>query len=159
MKFILAISMLATMVASGGFALSQDTNPAQQSMAKTTPADGFAILDGMTFSGKAGPLGKALDIDDKWVFSKGSFVSTQCSTICKYPKAPYFVRQKNGKTQFISEGHCTDKDAKILWRGTVDKNTVKGVFTWTVSRWYWTVEKKFRFEGTLIPSSKPIASN
>ena len=77
------------------------------------------------------------------------FVSTECEARCSYPPSPYYVREEGGTLSFISETRCPYKDATIVWRGTVENGKIRGESTWTVKRWYWTVEKKFRFEGTL----------
>lgn len=106
-------------------------------------------LDGMTFVGALGPDGKPKDIPDSFVFENGTFVSKECELRCKYPARPYFVRIDGSKTEFISETRCPYKDAKIVWRGTVEGNTIKGKSTWVVKRWYWTVESTFEFEGKL----------
>lgn len=113
----------------------------------------------MTFSGDVGPLGKPANVRDLLVFAKGTFVSKECERRCGYPAAPYFVRRVGDTTEFISETRCPDKDATIVWRGTVDDDTIKGVFTWTTSRWYWTIEKEFWFEGTLADGDMPLAGD
>ena len=95
--------------------------------------------------------------DYMFVFSKGKFASTECVKRCGYRAGAYFVRNRDGKTEFISVSRCTYKDAKIVWRGTVENGIVKGESIWTVSRWYRTVEKKFLFEGRLVNGSTPIA--
>ena len=113
-------------------------------------------LDGMTFVGALGPDGKPKDIPDSFVFENGTFVSRECELRCKYPARPYFVRINGGKTEFISETQCPYKDAKIVWRGIVEGDRIKGKSTWVVKRWYWTVENTFEFEGRLV--SGPASS-
>ena len=60
------------------------------------------------------------------------------------------------KTEFISESHCLYKDAKIVWRGTINGDTLKGVSSWTVKRWYWTIERNLIFEGTITAHTTAI---
>ena len=84
-------------------------------------------------------------------------MSKECEFRCKYPARPYFIRKSGNNTEFVSETKCPYKDAKITWRGTVEGSTIKGVSTWTVKRWYWTVEKNFEFAGTLVKQSPPVA--
>lgn len=112
-------------------------------------------LDGLVFTGALGPDGKPKDILDSFVFENGTFVSKECELRCKYPARPYFVRVNGARTEFISETQCPYKDAKIVWRGTVEGDTIKGKSTWIVKRWYWTVENTFEFEGKL--NKKPAA--
>ena len=125
-----------------------------------TLEDGFSgPLDGMTFVGALGPDGKPKDIPDSFVFENGTFVSKECELKCKYPARPYFVRVNGEKTEFVSETQCPYKDAKIVWRGTVEGDTIKGKSTWVVKRWYWTVENTFEFEGKLSEQSTSINSS
>ena len=113
------------------------------------PFVGTGPLDGLTFHGSMGPVGKPATVEDRFVFSQGAFVSTECRERCKYPARPYFVRKDGDAIAFVSETKCPYKDAKIVWRGTVKDGRVEGVSTWSVNRWYWTVENEFWFEGTL----------
>jgi len=126
---------------------------------KVADISGSGMLDGMSFSSKLGPAGKPADVDDILVFQNGMFVSKECEIRCNYPARPYYVRPLGDKIAFISETRCPDKDAKIVWRGTVDQEKIQGVYTWTISRWYWTVEKEFWFSGNLTQQSEPIAGN
>ncbi len=116
-------------------------------------------LDGMTFTGALGPHGKPKDVEDTFVFANGTFVSKECELRCKYPARPYFIRKVGNKTEFVSETQCPYKDAKIIWRGTVRGDTIEGVSTWTIRRWYWTVENKFEFSGKLVKQSTPVTSS
>ncbi len=117
------------------------------------------MLDGKTFKGGVGPRGKPADVEDTFVFADGTFVSVECELRCQYPARPYFVRETGGAIEFISETECPYKDAKIVWRGTVVGDSIEGVATWTMSRWYWTIEKEFSFSGILQNASSPVASN
>jgi len=121
-----------------------------------SPAHG--PLDGMTFTGALGPDGKPKDIADSFVFENGTFVSKECELRCKYPARPYFVRVNGNKMEFISETQCPYKDAKIVWRGTIEGDRITGKSTWVVKRWYWTIEDTFEFEGKLVPASTTPAA-
>ena len=115
-------------------------------------------LDGMVFEGAVGPDGKPKDIADSFVFANGTFVSKECELRCKYPARPYYVRVNGDKTEFISETRCPYKDARIVWRGTVEGDRIKGKSTWVVRRWYWTVENTFEFEGKLVSGPASAAA-
>jgi hypothetical protein len=135
------------------------TTAAESDSAKNTLSEVvFGPLDGMTFTGALGPDGKPKDIPDSFVFENGTFVSKECELRCKYPARPYFVRLDGVRTEFISETKCPYKDAKIVWRGTVEGDTIKGKSTWVVKRWYWTVENTFEFEGKLVEKVTSAAS-
>ena len=158
-KVIIAIGGLLVVLTGGWFAFSPVTMPVQAENLEATAVSGSGVLDGMTFVAGLGPVGKPADLQDKLVFANGMFVSTECERRCQYPARPYFVRQVGDKTEFVSETRCPTKDAKIVWRGTVDGEAIEGVFTWTTVRWYWTIEKEFSFKGTLVNGATPIASN
>lgn len=115
-------------------------------------------LDGMIFSGALGPDGQPKDTADVFVFENGTFVSRECELRCEYPARPYFVRVVGDKTEFISETQCPYKDAKIIWRGTVEGDRITGKSTWVVNRWYWTVENTFEFEGKLVPADSSLTA-
>ena len=140
-----------------GALLCLGTATATQAETSGAAASTAGPLDGMTFVGMLGPDGKPKDIADTFVFENGTFVSKECELRCKYPARPYFVRSDGDKTLFISETQCPYKDAKIIWRGTVDGDTITGESTWIVKRWYWTYEDTFEFEGKLAPDT--TASN
>jgi hypothetical protein len=156
-KTILAIGGLLVLLAGGWFVFSLEAMPVQAENVDTADVGGSGVLDGMTFSAELGPFGRPADVKDTLVFANGTFVSTECERRCEYPARPYFIRQVGDRIEFISETRCPDKDAKIVWRGTVDDGTIKGVFTWTTVRWYWTIEKEFSFEGTLVEGATPVA--
>ena len=150
-KIILTIALICASI-SGGLALASNSESIATSSNETlTMADG--PLDGLKFRGAIGLDGKAKDIPDLFVFEDGNFVSKECELRCKYPARPYFVRKVDNKTEFISETRCPYKDAAIIWRGTIEGDTIRGKSTWIVKRWYWTLEDTFEFEGKLIKPS------
>lgn len=144
---LVSFAAISFLLSAGWPMLTKATEPA---MRDHSPAgEVVGPLDGMTFEGMLGPDGKPKDTPDRFVFEDGTFVSKECELRCKYPARPYFVRIVGDKTEFISETQCPYKDAKIVWRGTVEGDTIRGKSTWVVKRWYWTVENTFAFEGKL----------
>ena len=146
----------ASLALIGVLAAVSAASPAVAGQAEDLAASG--PLDGMSFAGSLGPEGQPKDVADRFVFANGTFVSTECELRCKYPARPYSVVQADGKTTFVSKTKCPYKDATIVWQGTVNGDTIEGVATWTIKRWYWTLEKKFEFSGKLEHSSPPVAS-
>lgn len=159
LKYAPAIILILAVSAGVWLLLPEAVNPAQVERVEIANIAGSGVLDQTTFSGEIGPLGKPADVQDTWVFERGTFVSRECEKRCGYPPAPYFTRQKDGSIEFISETHCPGTDAKIVWRGTVDDGTIKGEFTWTKARWYRIIKKKFWFEGTIVAPTTPVARN
>lgn len=164
---LMSSKRLAVLVASGVSLLIVTAlflYPSATSSTTPMPVDlgklaGSAPLDGKVFVGQLGPIDSKPDVNDVWEFSKGMFVSKECERRCKYPPRPYYVRTADGKTEFVSETRCPYKDAKLVWRGTVDSGILSGVMTFTVSRWYWTIEKEFAFHGELRERISPVADN
>jgi len=148
-KSMLIMAVLGTALVAAWILALNVKAPRDFRALQAAQAGGSGILDGKVFIGKVGIIGKPLDIADTWNFANGTFVSTECETRCRYPRAPYYVRQKGGAVEFVGETYCLDKDAKISWQGTVSDGTIKGTFTWNIARWYWNIEKKFWFEGKL----------
>lgn len=147
---------IATIALVGGFSHTGASNVTAQDNSELIQESIAGPLDGMTFLGAVGPKGKPKDIPDSFVFENGNFVSKECELRCKYPARPYFVRLNGTATEFISETKCPYKDAKIVWRGTIEGDIIKGKSTWVVKRWYWTIENSFEFEGKL--ANNPAAT-
>lgn len=159
LKFNACFISIAIFILAAGSSLSAATDSG--SSVNSVSRDETAIpgpLDGMTFTGALGPDGKPKDTPDTFVFESGTFVSKECELRCKYPARPYFIRTNGNKTEFISETKCPYKDAKIIWRGSVEGDTISGKSTWIVKRWYWTIENTFEFEGKLVKQTFSKAS-
>lgn len=110
-------------------------------------------LDGKSFSGELGLLGKPASATDLLVFDKGMFVSKGCEARCGYTAAEYQVSSEGDRYQVKSETPCLKSDAIIQWQGTVDDDSIEGTFTWINKRWYWSFEKVFWFKGKLVDST------
>lgn len=154
-----AACLLVLVLAGGWVVMSNPTAQTRAQLVEAAQARGSGSLDGMTFSGQIFVDGEPLDVIDTWVFSQGTFESTECSNRCNYPPAPYYVREVGDAVEFVSELHCLDKDAKIVWRGTIENGRAKGNMTWTANRWYWTIEREFVFEGALTGQAASIAGD
>jgi hypothetical protein len=105
-------------------------------------------LDGKSFAGEFGPIGKPADGIDTWVFRDGSFWSKSCLE-CGFPRSVYSSTAESGAFDFKTTTSCPVSDAEIVWEGTVNDGKIEGVYTWTRKRWYRTIRKRFWFKGTL----------
>jgi hypothetical protein len=110
-------------------------------------------LDGKSFSGELGLIGKPASANDLLVFDNGMFVSKGCEARCGYTAAEYQVSTSGDRYQVKSETPCLNSDAIIQWQGTVDGDSIEGTFTWINKRWYWSFEKVFWFKGKLVDST------
>lgn len=115
-------------------------------------------LDDMEFVGKLGPEGKPKDVEDRFVFSDGKFVSKECELRCDYPARPYFINETESGTEFVSNTKCPYKDAEITWHGTINDGRISGTAIWTIRRWYWTATTRFEFKGELAKKPDNMAS-
>jgi hypothetical protein len=144
--FILFTSFIST------FASLQaaDTAPTEN---QSPGAPQISILEGKSFSGDLGLLGKPASATDLLLFNDGMFISKGCEKRCGYTAAEYQIRAEGGYFEVMSETPCLKSDATIIWQGTVKGDEIEGTFTWINKRWYWTFEKEFWFKGKLIESN------
>ena len=145
-RFVLAaLGALAFMCVPAGPASAGEMAPTDSTVTGVP-----SILDGQVFSGEMGALGKAARSTDTWIFEDGTFMSMQCEK-CGFPRGVYRTERDGERISFVAETPCPRTDARIVWRGTVENDRIEGVYTWTKTRWYRTIEKEFWFEGTLVP--------
>lgn len=138
--------MVTLLMTGFGVAMAGDmvrTDPAA-TVEKAPPAE----LDGLTFNGEFGILGQGTRGNDTWIFKKGSFTSKSCVE-CGFPQNIYATHAENGVVKFLTRTNCPVSDAQIVWEGTVSDGRIEGIYTWTLRRWYRTVEKQFWFKGAL----------
>lgn len=143
--FILIISSIGT----SNYLKAAETTPTGN---QNPAAPQISILEGKSFSGELGLLGKPASATDLLLFNDGMFISKGCEARCGYTAAEYQIRAKGDHFEVISETPCLKSDATILWQGTVKGDEIEGSFTWVNKRWYWTFEKEFWFKGKLIES-------
>jgi hypothetical protein len=117
---------------------------------RTTGSPAISVLDGKSFTGELGLVGKPALTQDLFVFHEGMFASKECEKRCGYPEAPYWVRLEGDDVRFKSEAVCLKSDATMAWEGTVRGDEIEGTIIWTSRRWYWTIEKEFWFKGKLV---------
>ena len=143
--FILIISSIGT----SNYLKAAETTPTGN---QNSAAPQISILEGKSFSGELGLLGKPASATDLLLFNDGMFISKGCEARCGYTAAEYQIRAEGDNFEVISETPCLKSDATIIWQGTVKGDEIEGSFTWVNKRWYWTFEKEFWFKGKLIES-------
>lgn len=85
-------------------------------------------LDGKTFSGKEGHIGKKASGDDVVVFKDGKFISNGC-TEWGFSGGEYTTTTDGDKVHFVSDTY-SDKYGRITWIGTVNENHVDATYIW-----------------------------
>jgi hypothetical protein len=112
------------------------------------PGTGIHILDGRTFRGAYGPLGKPARREDLFIFSDGRFVSKNCQEY-GFTAGPYWVREVGGAVHFRAE-LTSPEHGVMIYEGRTQGDKLKAKFTWTKERWYWTIQREFWFEGKRV---------
>ena len=108
-----------------------------------------ALLDGKTFVGKNGEVGKKLAEyeDEEIVFENGMFTSVSCEPY-NFGSSPYNTKAIGDKIHFdaITE---SPTHGKISWTGIIDGDEPEVNFIWTKERWYWDIHREYWFKGKL----------
>jgi len=111
-----------------------------------------SLLDGKTFIGEIGLMGKPAIFDEEIIFRDWKFISAECERKCGYTEGDYWIQHTPNGIKFKTRTNCKNADATMDWEGTVLGDRIEGEFLWTSERWYGTTEKKFWFSGELVES-------
>lgn len=104
-------------------------------------------LDGMRFVGMFGPDGQPGDRKDTLYFGDGQFWSANCVP-CGFSPAIYWVRQAGDEIHFRGEMASPER-GKFTYTGIIRGKRLTAKIHWRQERWYWSIDRDFRFEGTL----------
>lgn len=113
-------------------------------------------LDGMAFVGRLGPAGEPGDREDTLYFRAGHFWSAIC-TPCGFMPAKYWVRRSAAGIHF--RGRLTSPESGTFeYSGVLhDDGRITVDINWRKERWYWTIDRAFRFVGSLAEGD-PVAT-
>jgi hypothetical protein len=128
-------------------------DPQAETSVKSTSSQ-IMVLEGKSFSGELGFIGKLAHNTDLLIFNDGKFISKGCQDICGYTDGMYWIAREGDQLKVKSETPCLKSDATILWEGAINGDEIEGIFTWVNKRWYWTFEKEFWFRGKLVETAK-----
>ncbi len=93
------------------------------------------VLDGKTFVGETGKMGKTKGDKDEITFNNGTIHSKGCDCY-GFDPAPYTTTQ-DGDTIHFESVTTSPSNGKIEWKGTVRGDTLEGTFVWhRPHRWY-----------------------
>lgn len=105
-------------------------------------------LDGMRFVGMFGP---AQDPDegreDTLFFGDGHFWSGNCVP-CGFAPGKYWIRYDGDAIHFRGVMESPAR-GRFTYLGVVRGGHLSASVNWHKERWYWTIDRDFRFEGTL----------
>ena len=116
--------------------------------APADPAPTHGLLDGRQFVGTFGPRDGGVGRIDTLFFSEGRFWSANCVP-CGFVPALYWVRQDGNAIHFRGEMFSRDR-GQFTYTGTLRGDRIEADVRWQKARWYWSIDRSFRFEGRLV---------
>lgn len=108
-------------------------------------------LDGMMFVGTIGPADGPRDRADTLSFGTGHFWSAICVP-CGFLPSVYWVRRVGDEIHFRDEMGSGDR-GRFHYIGVVRGKQLSATIHWRKERWYWSIDRGFRFEGQLAESA------
>ncbi len=139
------------------FLLAQWPARSEEGEALAIPVSSQGALDGLSFEGMFGPADRSPDKADVLYFRNGQFWSKICVP-CGFPPGPYRARRPDDGIQF--EGVLKSPDrGRFLYTGLVKNGQLVARINWRKERWYWTIDKDFRFEGAQAESTAVSAQD
>jgi hypothetical protein len=106
------------------------------------------ILDGKKFIGPTGEKGKKVHHEDVLSFSDGKFTSSECFQF-GFKGGPYTATVEAESIHFHAET-TSPTHGKMVWKGTLQGDTLAVTYTWTKERWFWTTFREYWFKGSLV---------
>lgn len=142
MLSILLLTLLAQAFIPVAFSWAGENKEKSEVLAKPT-----SILDGKKYHSRLyNDDGTPRDWDEL-SFADGQFISELCKSY-GFTEAPYWIRFEGDSIHFqaeiVSPAHGT-----MRWKGVIQGDKIKGNVLWTRERWYWTVRRRWDFDGTL----------
>jgi len=112
-------------------------------------ADNIVLLDGKSFVGKNGEVGKKLAEyeDEEIVFENGMFTSVSCEPY-NFGSSPYNAQVIGDKIHFDAVTE-SPTHGRIFWTGVIEGDEAEVKFVWTKERWYWDIRREYWFKGKL----------
>jgi len=152
----LGLAAAAALVVTVGV-LSDRSGPAGPPPAPVATA-ASGPLDGLAFVGTFGPAGEPADLTDTLYFGDGRFWSENCVP-CGFTPGVYWVRYGENGTHF--RGRLQSPQSGLFtYEGVVrDDGRIEVDINWRKDRWYWSIDRDFRFVGDLVePETAALAA-
>lgn len=80
-------------------------------------------------------------------FEDGQFISENCKPY-GFTEAPYWIRFEGDSIHFLAE-IVSPTHGTMRWKGVIQGDKIEGNVLWIRERWYWTVRRRWDFDGTL----------
>ena len=105
------------------------------------------ILDGKTFAGKNGEIGKSGSEDDEIKFENGKFLSVGCAKY-GFGDADYTTKVDGDKVFFTADIY-SNRYGRITYSGMIKGNNLKATFVWFEKGKYEKPEQVKWWEGSV----------
>jgi len=110
------------------------------------PAASAGALDGLTFTGPVGAIGKSKPYNtDSIVFEDGHFVSTDCVQY-GFTRAPYAAKRVGDEIHFQAVTR-SPTHGTMTWEGVIRGDRAQAEYRWVRERWFWTQRGEYWFKG------------
>jgi len=105
-------------------------------------------LDGMRFVGAFAPESAPADVkQDILFFGDGHFWSDNCVP-CGFAPGVYWLRLDGDAIHFRGVMESPER-GRFTYVGVIRAGHLSATINWRRERWYWSIDRNFRFEGTL----------
>ena len=94
-----------------------------------------AALDGKTFVGQSGKMGKDASVEEELRFQNGKLYSVGCAKY-GFGESDYTTKVEGDNIHFKSTLESSN-NGEIVWKGTVQGDKIEATYVWTKKRWYW----------------------
>ena len=105
-------------------------------------------LDGKTFAGTTGKLGKKGSEKDELRFENGQFISAGCGEY-GFGAGSYETTVEGDETHFVADTY-SDKTGRITWVGTISGNNLEATYLWYKKGKYAEPKQIKWFKGTMM---------
>ncbi|MDX1483239.1 MAG: hypothetical protein R3229_02055 [Alphaproteobacteria bacterium] len=102
-------------------------------------------FDGVDFHGVFGVEAERDPQKEVFSFKEGKFFSASCLK-WGFTPAPYWTRRDDKGVHFLAELESAEHGT-MRYEGTFDGKELTAVAYWKKERWYWTIERTYRFKG------------
>jgi len=104
-------------------------------------------LDGKTFSGTTGEIGKKSSVNDEVRFENGQFTSLDCEKY-GFGSGSYSTTVEGDKTHFVADTYSA-KTGRITWVGTISGSKIDATYLWYKKGKYVKPKQIKWFKGTV----------
>lgn len=116
------------------------------------------LLDGKIFLSTLHVAEQDRVFEDQMTFDAGLFQSAECQRQCDFGKTAYHAENDGDAIVFRVQTTCKDAPQSVEWEGRVVGDSIEGTAIWKVKRFYWRIERRAVFSGSLAYSSAPQAT-